>query len=97
MPPKKKGGKAKAEPMLTGPEAEAEMERKLLIEEAKALKKRKELEEMQFNEFQQEKVTWIDAGPPASARLARVAVGCVSLWRQCVFAVQNTCLFRCGC
>ena len=82
--------------MLTGPEAEAEMERKLLIEEAKALKKRKELEEMQFNEFQQEKVTWIgEAHMPRPDW--RVAVGCVSLRRQCVFAVQNTCLFRCGC
>lgn len=58
MPPKKKGGKkAKAaEPVLTGPEAEAELERKMLIEEAKALKKQKEIEEAQYNEFQQEKV-----------------------------------------
>lgn len=54
MAPKKKGKKS-SEPQLSGPEAQAEMERKLLIEEAKALKKRKELEELQFNEFQQEK------------------------------------------
>ncbi len=59
MPPKKKGGKKSkkaAEPVLTGPEAEAELERKMLIEEAKALKKQKEVEEAQYNEFQQEKV-----------------------------------------
>ena len=58
MPPKKKGkkGKKSSEPVLTGPEAEAEMERKLLIEEAKALKRQKELQEVQFGEYQQEKV-----------------------------------------
>ena len=55
--PKGKGKKKKeAVPELSGPEAEALMERKLLIEEAKALKRQKELEEIQFNEFQQEKV-----------------------------------------
>lgn len=58
MPKGKKGkkGKKAAEPELTGPEAEAEMERKLLIEECKALKRSKEQQEVQFNEFQQEKV-----------------------------------------
>lgn len=58
MPPKKKGGKAKKEaaPVLTGPEAELEAERQLLIAEAKALKRRKEMEEVEYNEYQQEKV-----------------------------------------
>jgi hypothetical protein len=58
MPPKKKGGKAKSEaaPVLTGPEAELEAERQLLIAEAKALKRRKDLEEVEYNEYQQEKV-----------------------------------------
>jgi hypothetical protein len=67
MAPKKKGKKS-SEPQLSGPEAQAEMERKLLIEEAKALKKRKELEELQFNEFQQEKV----------GRHASLPAGCLS-------------------
>ena len=63
MPPKKKGGKKKgpAEPVLTGPEAEAEMERKMLIEECKALKKQKEREDVEYNEFQQEKVRFLEA------------------------------------
>lgn len=59
MPPKKKGGKKgkkDAEPVLTGPELEAELERKMLIEECKALKKAKEVEDAQYNEHQQEKV-----------------------------------------
>jgi hypothetical protein len=57
MPPKKKGkkGKKSKEPELTGPEAEEAMERKLLIAEAKRLKALKEREEMEFNEFQQQK------------------------------------------
>lgn len=56
MPPKKgKKSKKAAEPVLSGPEAEAEFERKALIEEAKMLKKQKEIEEVQCNEFQQEK------------------------------------------
>ncbi len=79
MPPKKKGGKGKkaAAPELTGPEAEAEMERKLLIEEAKALKKRKEVEEVQFNEFQQEKVRC----DPRASRLPR---RCSPVFARCL-------------
>lgn len=58
MPPKKKKGKkkGKSEPELSGPEAEAELERKLLRDECKRLKEMRLREESLFNEYQQQKV-----------------------------------------
>lgn len=58
MPGKKKGGKKgkkKKEEALPDGMAEHEAERKALIEEAKSLQRLKEREEVQFNEFQQQK------------------------------------------